>query len=1582
MYYSVGLPKLLKFPKANDGLVKAVVCNRDRILYAVLTERAVWIWFSKPCVPIVVHHRSEDSIASLGTNELLEWRPDSSMIVVSTNKSHLIFYSVVLDESRREVYEQCDSYNPSLRRESAELYIKEAVPPLVFAMAFETEVSGGISCLVCIRDELMICTRTGHVQRYRWDATLNYDYCIDLRRIPFCDDQLVMKAIPLDDPGVYVTDIEYSPLVGGFAVVLSDGRAAFLTASTLKFDPNAVQGIWARDLDDATCAAINHKYRLMAYGKKNAQGIVYTVDEATGGLQVSHTLLLSDRDYSGSPGPVGHMKWTPDGTVLGLCWANGGISLWSVFGSLLTASLRWDYSDDPASRPISIFSLEWGAEGYDAWCIQVKKKISTDPVNEKLLKNNNNPHLPSPSQAAGAHNSQIEEDGDCEINSSILQFSFVKSALTVNPCMSKVERVLLQGCDRLFLNTCEGFLSKSDRPQDALLNLFFDEDEDSAFEDATTQGGNVEGNLKLAANKQWLVVPIPYTYTAANWPIRYTGLDESGTHLAVAGRNGVAHFSLRLRKWYLFGNESQERDFVVTGGLLWWKDCLVLGAYNIAANADELRIYPRDRKLDNQFVKTVPMPAQVLLLNLYKDRLIVLTADCHITVYNLGLVEASARMKGGEKKTRTPSFLRPAVRMAKTHYRTIRNDIYPPNLKRGTSVTVTKVQEVDISGLTVHPACVVSIALTNLRTESSRMHTHSDAQSVIINISGKVLMIQKDQRVDSDHENGNGKLFHSAQMTPIVLASCCEILWVSHQGIYHKPHLTHALWLHCGAHGIRAWLPLFPNSSDKSHTFMARRIMLPFSPSIYPLAIQYEEGIMVGAETDTSLFACDASTLHQPLCIVERTSQVYLHHILRQLLRRNLGYHAWEIANSCRDLPYFPHSLELLLHEVLEEEATSKDPLPDSLLPRVIEFIREFPVYLQTVVQCARKIELALWRCLFLSAGTPRDLFQQALSKGQLETAASYLIILQNMESASISRQLATRLLDSTLEAGKWDLSKDLIRFLRSIDPTDLDSPKPSIQSTGSTRVGFTHATPPVSPACADEDLSMIMPNTQALRGRSFSAASAAKAPTPEPNVQHAAAVRTNSSDTNKVIPPQRKRSSNSIGRDVSTAEEFFLDVILQRHAKKLLVECRLRDLGEMAAHLDFPLVAWLRRERCRAARVDDFVAALRHLHRDFSWPFPSVSTAHIRRVSSSSIRSLGLMDDRVNMDDQMQGLSITVPEAVSHGTPEVGDSGYLSQATRDTAHNVTTPQHEPKHSSVVPSIPLSQLPPTQALLMPRAPREDISILSEEGSVYGEDTVSIYEDWSPDSTARDATRDLLARSPDPPLLAAPKPPPHSEVQLRYLLQLLLEAGCIEWSIVVAVVLRDALALLRAVGLAHAPDMPLQIIQRLNNGLQHLLHFTNNECLGYQSFFVAIRSQLKVVQKLVAKRETALTLPSPQTSSGTTSSSSRPPSTHEQPPTSAILPSGDMKKPSKSTNPKSNTPPHQPALHPPSSSSSPNNLGEEDSEEPKISPSKISNNEDSKSLSSLSPVFDPESSSSPSSSRLSSEDEGSATCVLM
>lgn len=176
---------------------------------------------------------------------------------------------------QKGLYVQTDSPQTNLRRDSAELFIKEIIPPLhltlvsfrdciniikpkcVLLQSQEVLVwNGQITSIVCITMmELMVATSNGLVLRYRWDGSENRDYNLDLRRIPFCINQQVSKgirfsyilkqlnqccvlAIPIVEENTFIADMEYSPLVGGFAIALNDGRAAFLTSSTLKFDPN------------------------------------------------------------------------------------------------------------------------------------------------------------------------------------------------------------------------------------------------------------------------------------------------------------------------------------------------------------------------------------------------------------------------------------------------------------------------------------------------------------------------------------------------------------------------------------------------------------------------------------------------------------------------------------------------------------------------------------------------------------------------------------------------------------------------------------------------------------------------------------------------------------------------------------------------------------------------------------------------------------------------------------------------------------------------------------------------------------------------------------------------------------------------------------------------------------------------------------------------------------------------------------------------------------------------------------------------------------------------------------------------
>lgn len=129
---------------------------------------------------------------------------------------------------------------------------------------------------------------------------------------------------------------------------------------------------------------------------------------------------------------------------------------------------------------------------------------------------------------------------------------------------------------------------------------------------------------------------------------------------------------------------------------------------------------------------------------------------------------------------------------------------------------------------------------------------------------------------------------------PVVLAQCVENVWTTCRSNRKKRHLLEALWLSCGEAGMKVWLPLFPRDNRKPHSFLSRRIMLPFHINIYPLAVLFEDALVLGATNETVLYdglqgASEPLETMFPYCTVERTSQIYLHHILRQLLVRNLG---------------------------------------------------------------------------------------------------------------------------------------------------------------------------------------------------------------------------------------------------------------------------------------------------------------------------------------------------------------------------------------------------------------------------------------------------------------------------------------------------------------------------------------------------------------------------------------------------------------------------------------------------------------------------------------------------------------------
>jgi hypothetical protein len=89
------------------------------------------------------------------------------------------------------------------------------------------------------------------------------------------------------------------------------------------------------------------------------------------------------------------------------------------------------------------------------------------------------------------------------------------------------------------------------------------------------------------------------------------------------------------------------------------------------------------------------------------------------------------------------------------------------------------------------------------------------------------------------------------------------------------------------------------------------------------------------------------------------------------------------IASHYKNLVFFAHALEMLLHAVVESDIalTNEDDegLPDhpnAVLPTVVEFLDHFDASLDVVVGCARKTEVTRWRYLFNVVGNPKGLFE------------------------------------------------------------------------------------------------------------------------------------------------------------------------------------------------------------------------------------------------------------------------------------------------------------------------------------------------------------------------------------------------------------------------------------------------------------------------------------------------------------------------------------------------------------------------------------------------------------------------------
>lgn len=126
------------------------------------------------------------------------------------------------------------------------------------------------------------------------------------------------------------------------------------------------------------------------------------------------------------------------------------------------------------------------------------------------------------------------------------------------------------------------------------------------------------------------------------------------------------------------------------------------------------------------------------------------------------------------------------------------------------------------------------------------------------------------------------------------------------------------------------------------------------------------------------------------------------------------------------------------------------------------------------------------------------------------------------------------------------------------------------------------------------------------------------------------------------------------------------MELLLSRHARKLLMSHSLRDLGRFSAHLDFPLSPWLMREGHRAAKVEDFPFSLQQLHREFQWPLPPPCYRGNNKDSPTS--SSSLFSPASTIRDHTPSIRDHTPKCMATpsgcGETDVGDDETADLAT------------------------------------------------------------------------------------------------------------------------------------------------------------------------------------------------------------------------------------------------------------------------------------------------------------------------------
>ncbi|KAI8026736.1 RAB6A-GEF complex partner protein 1 [Camellia lanceoleosa] len=499
---------------------------------------------------------------------------------------------------------------------------------------------------------------------------------------------------------------------------------------------------------------------------------------------------------------------------------------------------------------------------------------------------------------------------------------------------------------------------------------------------------------------------LPVSYLSQNWPVMHVAASKDGMYLAVAGLHGLILYDIRLKKWRVFGDITQEQKIQCTG-LSWLGNIVVVCNYVDSSNTYELLFYPRYHLDQSSLLCRKPLLAKPMVMDVYQDYLLVTYHPFDVHIIHVKL--------SGEL---TPSSF--------------------PDLQLST------VRELSIMTAKSHPA-----AMRFIPDQLSREHVSKNQISTLSDLLGK-----EPVRCLILRANGELSLLDLDDGRERELTDSVELFWVTCGQSEEKTNLIEEVsWLDYGHRGMQVWYPSLGVNPFKQEDFLQLDPELEFDREVYPLGLLPNAGVVVGVSQRMSFSACTEFPCFEPT----PQAQTILHCLLRHLLQRDKSEEALLLAQLSAQKPHFSHCLEWLLFTVFEAEISRqsanknqifvpKHGTDSSLLEKTCDLIKNFPEYFDVVVSVARKTDGRHWADLFSAAGRSTELFEECFQQRWYRTAACYILVIAKLEGPAVSQYCALRLLQAALDESLYELAGELVRFLlrsgREYEPSATDSDK------------------------------------------------------------------------------------------------------------------------------------------------------------------------------------------------------------------------------------------------------------------------------------------------------------------------------------------------------------------------------------------------------------------------------------------------------------------------------------------------------------------------------------------------------------